>query len=72
MASSSKSSRWLIGTAIVPLSMVTAAPAWADCLPNASGTIVNCNANDPDGFIAGDGATINVNPAATVNGPLTV
>lgn len=72
MAGSIKSSRWLIGTAVLPLSMVAAAPAWADCLPNASGTIVNCNANDPDGFVAGDGVTINVNPAATVNGPLTV
>jgi autotransporter-associated beta strand protein len=72
MSGTSKGSRWLIGSAILPLSMVAAAPAWADCLPNASGTIVNCNADDPDGFVAGDGVTINVNPGATVNGPLTV
>ena len=55
----------------VPLLMFPTA-AFADCLPNASGTIVACNANDPDGFIAGDAVTINVNPAATVDGPLTV
>ena len=55
----------------VPLLLFPTA-AFADCLPNASGTIVACNANDPDGFLAGDAVTINVNPAATVDGPLTV
>jgi autotransporter-associated beta strand protein len=63
----------LLSSAIlsVPLLMVPAT-AFADCLPNASGTIVVCNANDPDGYLAGDGVTINVNPTATVDGPLTV
>lgn len=55
----------------VPLLMFPTA-AFADCLPNAGGTIVACNADDPDGYLAGDGVTINVNPAATVDGPLTV
>jgi outer membrane autotransporter protein len=72
MAVNYSRARWLLGSGLVPLSMLAASPAWADCLPNASGTIVNCNANDPDGFVAGDGVTINVTPGGTVNGPLTV
>lgn len=46
--------------------------ALADCLPNAGGTVVTCQAADADGYTAGNGVTINVNTGATVAGPLTV
>jgi autotransporter-associated beta strand protein len=62
----------LVGTALVPFTLLVSTPALADCLPNAQGTIVTCNANDPDGFLAGDGVTIAVSPGATVDGPLGV
>lgn len=66
--------RGLLGAAIAPLaaSILFPTAALADCLPNIDGSIVSCNANDPDGFLAGDGVTINVLPAATVDGNLTV
>jgi autotransporter-associated beta strand protein len=41
--------------------------AYADCLPDAAGTTVTCNTNDPDGYQTGlNGVTILVQPTATV------
>lgn len=48
-------------------------PALADCLPNAGGTTVTCNINDPDGYNGStvNGLTINVEPEALVEDTLS-
>ncbi len=57
--------RAAIVTATVLSSTILASPAWADCLPNASGTTVTCTTADTDGFngSAINGLTINVTSA---------
>ena len=63
----------MFGTALTGFAVFAPTPALADCLPNASGTTVNCTTSDPDGFngSATNGLTINVNPSTTVSGTLS-
>ncbi len=66
--------RLMIGTTLVGVgTFIIPSAAMADCLPNAAGTTVTCSTADPDGYngSAVTGLTINVIPAATVNGTLS-
>src|SRR3954454_16459154 len=60
--------RLMVGTAIASaVTFFGAMPAWADCLPDTTGTQIQCNTTDPDGFqTPTNSVTIRVEPTATV------
>ena len=71
MKKQSFANRLLRSTALLPAPLLAfPGVAFADCLPNAGGTIVTCQTTDPDGYdgSAVSGLTINVGPGASVDG----
>ena len=57
----------VLGTALAGFGVLAPTPAMADCLPDASGLFVTCQATSSNGYqTTTNGVTITVNSGATV------